>query len=113
MENKAVIVIFLIMLVFTASCKQAVKKQDITSFEECVKAGYPVGESYPRQCFVPGPNGKTFVEELKETPEVETTGDPAVNAVGKDLGNVDSVEKDLGADELGDLDSGLADVQNI
>ena len=33
----------------------------ITNFEECVSAGYPVGESYPRQCFV---DGKTFVEQL-------------------------------------------------
>ncbi|MDD1664773.1 MAG: hypothetical protein LUQ32_05420 [Methanomicrobiales archaeon] len=34
----------------------------IRSFGECVAAGYPVMESYPRQCRVPG--GPTFVEEL-------------------------------------------------
>lgn len=102
--------IFILLIVSIAACKQAVKKEDINSFEECVKAGYPVGESYPRQCWT---SDGRFVEELKEKPKVETTGDPAVNSVGKDLGNVDSVEKDLGADELGDLDSGLADVQNI
>lgn len=33
--------------------------------------------------------------------------------VGKELSNVDSVEKDLSADEFGDLDAGLSDAQNI
>ena len=33
----------------------------ITNFEECVAAGYPVGESYPRQCWA---EGKQFVEEI-------------------------------------------------
>lgn len=31
----------------------------ITSFEECATAGYPIQESYPRQCRTP--EGKTFV----------------------------------------------------
>lgn len=35
---------------------------NITSFEECVAAGYPVMESYPRQCRVPGL--PTFVEDI-------------------------------------------------
>jgi hypothetical protein len=34
----------------------------IGSFAECVAAGYPVMESYPRQCHVPG--GLTFVEPV-------------------------------------------------
>jgi hypothetical protein len=41
----------------------------IRNFEECVAAGYPVMESYPRQCRVPG--GPTFIEEL---PPVITAG---------------------------------------
>ena len=41
------------------------------------------------------------------------TGDAAVDAVGNDLNNVDSVEKDLSTNELNDLDSGLSDVENI
>lgn len=49
----------------------------------------------------------------KEVPKAETTGEAVVDAVGNDLTNVNNVEKDLSADELGDLDSGLADVQNI
>ncbi|MDD1678029.1 MAG: hypothetical protein LUO93_02435 [Methanomicrobiales archaeon] len=35
---------------------------NISSFEQCVNAGYPVMESYPRQCRVP--NGQTFTENL-------------------------------------------------
>jgi hypothetical protein len=37
-----------------------IDNEGITSFEECAAAGYPVGESYPRQCWTP--NGKHFVE---------------------------------------------------
>ena len=38
--------------------------QTISSFEECVEAGYPVAESYPEQCFVPdGPSFTRIVEE--------------------------------------------------
>lgn len=57
--------------------------------------------------------GKKEEAMQKIEPQVETTGDAAVDAVGNDLNNVNSVEKDLGADELGDLDSGLSDIQNI
>jgi hypothetical protein len=35
---------------------------NISSFDQCVNAGYPVLESYPRQCQVPG--GQTFTENL-------------------------------------------------
>lgn len=39
--------------------------------------------------------------------------DAAVNSVGAGINNVDSVENDLNADELSDLDSGLSDIENI
>lgn len=34
----------------------------VSNFEECVAKGYPVLESYPRQCKTP--NGKTFTEDI-------------------------------------------------
>jgi len=34
----------------------------ITDFEECMKAGYPVMESYPRQCKTE--DGNSFVEKI-------------------------------------------------
>lgn len=37
------------------------------NFEECVIAGNPVLESYPRQCRAP--NGKTFIEDMGNEPE--------------------------------------------
>jgi hypothetical protein len=41
--------------------------QGIKSFDDCVKAGYPILESYPRQCKTP--DGRNFVEE----PETQQT----------------------------------------
>lgn len=43
-------------------------EEEITSFEECIVAGYTVLESYPRQCQTP--DGKAFIEEIE--PEDET-----------------------------------------
>lgn len=36
---------------------------NVTSFEECVQAGYPVMESFPRQCKTP--DGRNFVEQIE------------------------------------------------
>ena len=44
---------------------------EISSFDECVAAGYPVMESYPRQCKTS--DGTTFVEEI--VPCVDRCGD--------------------------------------
>ena len=38
--------------------------QAIDSFDECAAAGYPIMESYPRQCKVPG--GQTYTEVIDE-----------------------------------------------
>lgn len=35
---------------------------EVLSFEDCLAAGYPAMESYPRQCKTP--DGRTFAEEL-------------------------------------------------
>lgn len=36
--------------------------KEISNFEECVSAGFAVGESYPRQCWTD--DGKHFVEDI-------------------------------------------------
>lgn len=41
-------------------------KAEVTNFEECAAAGYPVGESFPLQCFA---DGQTFTEEIVNDPE--------------------------------------------
>lgn len=51
----------------------------ITNFEECVAAGNPVMESYPRQCSA---DGQTFVEQLDEMPS-EISSEEAI-AIAKE-----------------------------
>jgi len=52
------IIITCLLLVLVTACTQS-----ITNFEECVAAGNPVMESYPRQCRA---NDQTFVEEIND-----------------------------------------------
>lgn len=56
--KKEIIFGLFVIAFFVSGC---VQEQKINSFEECVAAGYPVAESYPRQCMTPD---KTFVEEI-------------------------------------------------
>lgn len=42
-----------------------------------------------------------------------TAGDAAVDSVGKNLNNIDNVEKDLNADQLNDINASLQEIQNI
>ena len=44
------------------------KRISISSFEECVAAGYPVMESFPEQCATP--DGKTFTKTAEESSEI-------------------------------------------
>ena len=68
--NKRYILIVVIIVILGASAyfmlgqKGSVPSQTIATFEECVQAGYPVGESYPRQCWTP--DGRHFVEEIEQ-----------------------------------------------
>lgn len=48
-------IVFGLMIVLVLGCA----KETITNFEECINAGYPVMESYPRQC---SDGSNTFVE---------------------------------------------------
>ena len=57
-----VVAVFVITLIFFTLPAQ---QNTPSNFEECVAAGGPVMESYPRQCRA---NGQTFVEEQKPTP---------------------------------------------
>ena len=51
-------VLFAIPVLALAACAQP--HGSIATFEECVLAGYPVMESYPRRCALPG--GPSFTE---------------------------------------------------
>jgi len=70
-QKEAIVIIGALILVgvggyFIASRQQVstVPLPEITDFEACDRAGYPVGESYPRQCWTP--DGKRFVEEIDQ-----------------------------------------------
>ncbi len=55
--------LILISLFTLAACQLPVQiEKEVTNFEECVAAGNPVMESYPRQCSHMGEN---FVEEVE------------------------------------------------
>ncbi len=52
-----------------------IRMQSISNFEECVNAGYPTLDTYPRQCMTS--DGRTFVEDIADPdyldyPEVST-----------------------------------------
>jgi hypothetical protein len=51
---------------FALNRQKPPSSQTITNFEECAQAGYPIGQSYPRQCWTP--DGGRFVEELDQNP---------------------------------------------
>ena len=84
--KKILLSIFILLIISIVACQQAAKEAVMEKKEGVME---------------------------KTEPKVEATGNAAVAAVGNDLNNVDSVEKDLSTDELSDLDSGLSDVQNI
>ena len=64
----------------------------VLSFEDCVAAGYPVMESYPRQCRTP--DGRTYAEELP--PPISYTNATANNIVATTPGPGAVVGKEFG-----------------
>lgn len=57
----------IILLLLISACSQTIEDtnndKNITSFEDCINAGYSVMESYPRQCR--DSLNRTFVEEVE------------------------------------------------
>lgn len=49
-------------VVFAYTTRTKSNAQNVGSFEECVAAGYPVMESYPEKCTIPG--GKSFTRDV-------------------------------------------------
>jgi DhnA family fructose-bisphosphate aldolase class Ia len=58
-----IIVILVVVVAIVAGVFDSRKNlQNISSFYECAEAGFPIMESYPRQCRTS--DGKTFTEDL-------------------------------------------------
>lgn len=67
--NKVYLGFFLFLFVCVAMVIVLYRQQEksdklskIQTFQDCAAAGYPIMESYPRQCSLP--NGKFFVETV-------------------------------------------------
>lgn len=58
------VAVFILIVVALFVAKVFDTTPAITSFEQCVAAGHPVMESYPRQCAVPG--GASFTEIIDQ-----------------------------------------------
>ena len=87
MSKKILIFLIIIVILGTAAYFIIFKPgeapiADINSFEECISAGYPVLESYPRQCKTP--DGKTFIEDIGnelEKADLIKIGNPRPNQI--------------------------------
>jgi len=63
----AVVLTILAGFVLSLSANEKREKiLDITNFDECKSAGYPIMESYPEQCRTP--DGRLFVNERQYVP---------------------------------------------
>jgi hypothetical protein len=69
-------VLMMILMVAVFGCS---KELAINSFDDCVKAGNPVMESYPRQC---NADGKTFTEEIGKPIGGDTTPEGCLGSAG-------------------------------
>ena len=59
--KKTIFVLLTLTLLFLSGCGE-LKVEDITNFDECIAAGYPAMESYPRQCMTK--DGESFTEDI-------------------------------------------------
>lgn len=68
---KKIILIVLFLSIFVAACqKEQISSENIISnFDECVDAGNPIMESFPRQC-KDSKSGKTFSEKSGNIGEI-------------------------------------------
>lgn len=92
MNKKILWIIVVIIILISAGVYSVLNQQrssppqTITNFDECVRAGYPVLESYPGQCWTP--DGKGFVEEIKgplSASELTVSGEmTCLPKIGKD-----------------------------
>jgi len=62
-----ILTVFVAIIVYVALAEtQKNPYANINNFDDCARAGYPVMESYPRECTLPG--GKFFVEKVMADP---------------------------------------------
>ena len=70
---KVIVIVIILVVAVSLVIISFYKESKISNFEECAAAGYPVGESYPRQCWTPG--GKHFIEDISDLNRNYHSGD--------------------------------------
>ena len=93
MGNKlaVILVIIILMVLFGVSfygLQKLITKVEpanlkVDNFEQCLKAGNPVMESYPRQCKTPA--GKIFIEQLTNKEKIQPPKVNCLNLCGDDI----------------------------
>ncbi len=81
--SAGVVVVVLLLTVWLAFFRTGqIVAPTVLSFEECVAAGYPVMESYPRQCRTP--DGRLYVEDIAPAAKITYTN-ATINNISVDL----------------------------
>lgn len=62
-RNFLIVALFAFIFVLSLIIYQGSTRAKIDSFDACAKAGYPIMESFPERCRVPG--GKTFTRQVE------------------------------------------------
>lgn len=82
-KNTKLITVFVVLLIASIlvwKYQKTSKIQNISTFEECAKAGYPIMESYPEQCKTP--NGRNFTKQTSANSDLQLE---TVNEIGLSL----------------------------
>lgn len=96
---KHFILLSIVLVLPLAACEGG-PTPNINSFEECINAGYPAMESYPRRCAVPA--GPTFTEQIAPVVEDLSTFTGTlleVASVGADGSTRFTYESNAGVEE--------------
>jgi hypothetical protein len=75
--SKYLLVLIPLVLIYTyfyVKNNSVTPASDISTFEECAAAGYPIMESYPEQCHVPGGSTYTRVTTDESPTPITLTG---------------------------------------
>jgi hypothetical protein len=92
---KKILAIIIIIIAFGVAYWLFGPVSEISNFEDCINAGYPTLESYPRQCKTP--DGRTFTEEI-DTVEL------SYNVSGCEIEETKEYTKSRGIEEKVDIE---------
>jgi len=72
-----IILLLVVWFIFPRNTQAPAPQAQVLSYADCVRAGYPIKEMYPRQCTTP--DGRTYAEEKpQQATYINTTADTVV-----------------------------------